>query len=243
VKADVGIFEPRLEAFYRSVLDVLGRNSVPFLVGGGLAVANYSQLSRPMKDMDIFCKSGDFLRLVEVLMKSDITVVVVDERWLAKVVGDAGEVDIIFSSQNYINKVDDSWFERAQAIELLGRELRLVGPEDVIWCKIYIQDRKHYDGADVNHLILDQGQKLDWRHVLTRMEADWELLFGALLNFRYVYPSMRGQVPAWLMQELSGRLRRQLEAPLPQERTCRGPLIARNDYEVDIHDRGFKVVT
>jgi predicted nucleotidyltransferase len=241
--AEAAIFEPNLEAFYRSTLDVLQRHEIPFLVGGGLAVAHYSQPSRVMKDVDIFCKSGEFLHLIEVLGKAKIEVEVVDERWLAKAKCKHGEIDIIFSSQNYINKVDDSWFERAREIDLLGLKLKLVGPEDVIWCKIYIQDRSHYDGADVNHLILDQGLGLDWKHLLTRMEADWELLFGALLNFRYVYPSMRGRVPAWLMADLSTRLRRQLEAPLPQEKTCRGPLIARYDYEIDMKERDFKVIT
>jgi hypothetical protein len=241
--AGTGVFGPELEAFYRSALDVLLREEVPFLVGGGLAVGHYSQVSRPMKDIDIFCKSGEFLRVLEVLQKAKIKVEVVDERWLAKATGDHGDIDIIFSSQNYINKVDDSWFERARPIELFGLDLRLVGPEDLMWCKIYIQERGHYDGADVNHLILDQGLELDWKHVLTRMEADWELLFGALLSFRYVYPSMRGRVPAWIMEELRTRLRRQLEAPIPQEKVCRGPLISRKDYEVDISERGFSVIT
>lgn len=73
------------------------------------------------------------------------------------------------------------------------------------------------------------------------MEADWEVLLSALINFRFVFPSKRDIVPVWLMNELIGRLTRQLELPAPHDNICRGPVLSRTNYAFDVIEGGFIV--
>lgn len=237
-------FEEGTEEFYKETLNLLAQNSFPFLVGGGLAVREYvPEIGRPMKDLDIFCKAGDYPKILTLAKNAGYRTSIPDERWLAKIKKNGKDVDLIFSSPNYLNSVDDSWFKSAPTVQILDSSVKILTPEDLIWCKTYIQDRTHYDGADINHLILNRGKQLDWKRLLLRMESHWELLFAILLNFRFIYPSERGVVPKWLMKELASRLEHQLDNPIPKDKICRGPLLSRTQYEVDILEKGFKFAT
>ncbi len=60
-----------------------------------------------------------------------------------------------------------------------------------------------------------------------------------LLNFRWIYPSERDAVPAWLLDELLDRLANQRQLPPPQLKICRGRMFSRSDYEIDVRDWGF----
>jgi hypothetical protein len=51
-------------AFYIDALALLRDSGIPFLLGGTFAVAAYTGLSRPVKDLDAFCKAGDYPRLL-----------------------------------------------------------------------------------------------------------------------------------------------------------------------------------
>lgn len=213
------------------------------MIGGGISVVHQSDVDRPIKDLDIFVKAGNYPKILSMLHEQGFKTLIKDERWLAKVTKEGHTVDFIFSSPNYINAVDDSWFTNAKDAQLFGVKVKMVAPEEIIWCKAYVQDRNWYDGADINHLILSQGKNLDWKHLLMRLETHWELLFGIVLNFRFVYPSERGLVPKWLMTELISRLENQLKNPIPKDKVCRGPLLSRSQYEDDTSKYGFKAIT
>lgn len=213
------------------------------MVGGGLSVVNQSDVDRPTKDLDLFVKAGDYPKILTLFQLAGFKVKIPDERWLAKAMKGKHQVDLIFSSPNYQNPVDDTWFINAKEIRLLGQKVKLLPVEEVIWCKAYVQDRTWYDGADINHLILSQAEHIDWKRLLQRMEHHWEILLGLLLNFRFVYPSERGNVPKWLMEELISRLQNQLFNPIPTDKICRGPLLSRTQYQVDIDKGIFKVIT
>jgi hypothetical protein len=96
-----------------------------------------------------------------------------------------------------------------------------------------------YDGADIVHLILKQHERIDWRRLLGYMDLHWEVLLVHLLNFRWAYPSEREHVPRWLMDELLGRLERQLDLPSPRVKICRGRMLSRIDYESAVKEWGF----
>ena len=39
----------------------------------------------------------------------------------------------------------------------------LVAPaEESLWCKAFVMERERFDGADVAHIILAYGDRLDW---------------------------------------------------------------------------------
>ena len=63
-------------------------------------------------------------------------------------------------------------------------------------------ERERFDGADVAHLFLKCGARIDWEHLLHRFEADWRVLLSHLLLFGFIYPSRKDLVPRNVMDKL-----------------------------------------
>lgn len=229
------------EDYYAEALDVLRQGGIPFMIGGAYAMREYAGIYRDTKDLDVFCKAGDQAAILHVLQDAGYTIELTDPVWLAKAFSGEHYVDVIWGSANGLCPVDDSWFEHALPVTLLGREIKLIPAEEEIWSKLYLRDRHRFDGADVNHLLRGRGAELDWKRLLQRLEPHWELLLSQLIAFCFVYPSDRKVVPEWLMRELLGRVDQQLSLPESKDRVCRGPLLSRTQYTVDINEWGYKV--
>jgi hypothetical protein len=227
------------EAFYAEALRALSGSGLPFLLAGTYAVSAHTGISRPTKDLDVFCKPGDLPRILNLFKDRSYGVRVEDERWLAKVFRGSCFFDIVFAAASGTMPVGEEWFAHAEDVELFGIKLRIVGPTELIWSKAFIQVRHRYDGADIAHVILKQHRNIDWRRLLAHMEQYWEVLLVHLLNFRFIYPSERDRVPRWLMEELAGRLHEQIRLPAPERRLCRGRMFSRLDYEIDVTKWGF----
>lgn len=230
---------PVAEAFYVEALSELSRLGLPFMVAGTYAVAAYTGIARPTKDLDIFCKAGDYPRILGHFQSRGYAIQIEDERWLAKVHQGNDFFDLIFASSNGTVPVTEQWLTHAREAEVLGVPVRLVGPTELVWSKVFIQVRDRYDGADVAHLFLKQHREIDWARLLAYMDLHWEVLLVHLLNFRWIYPSERNHVPRWLMDELLDRLKQQLDLPAPQTKVCRGRMLSRSDYEAAVREWGF----
>ena len=228
------------EQFYEEALQCLLDSGIPFMVGGAYAMRRYADIYRDTKDLDVFCKAGDYPRLLEALGQAGYIMESTDARWLAKAFNGDHYVDIIFNSANGRCPIDDTWFEHATEAELLGKTVKLIPAEEMIWTKTCVQDRNRYDGADIYHVFRKSGKELDWQRLLQRMEPFWEVLLAHLLQFRFVYPSERDVVPVWLMEELLSRVSGQLHIPTPQERVCRGSLLSRSQYVIDTEEWGYR---
>ena len=226
-------------AFYIGALALLRESGIPFLLGGTFAVAAYTGLSRPVKDLDVFCKAGDYPRLLAYVRDHGYETEVEDERWIAKIRKGELFIDVIFNSSIALNPVTDAWFAEGRRTILYGREVPIVAPTELVWSKAFLQSRSRYDGADIAHVLLKQSEAIDWRRLLSVMEPYWEVLLMHLLNFRFIYPTERQRVPAWLLDELVARLRAQAELPVPQTKVCRGRLFSRDDYHIDVDEWGF----
>lgn len=50
-------------------------------------------------------------------------------------------------------------------------------------------ERERFDGADVAHIILKRGKRLDWGRLLSRFGEHWRVLLSHLILFDYIYPS------------------------------------------------------
>src|SRR5262249_16447077 len=146
-------------------------------------------------------------------------------------------VDVIFSSGNAVAAVDDGWFANAVPGEVLGMPARLVPAEEMIWQKAFIQERERYDGADIAHLV--RACDLDWRRLPSPFGPHWRLLLSQLVTFGFVYPSERDRVPEWVMSDLLARLQAELTGPPPEERVCRGTLLSREQYLIDVKRWGY----
>ncbi len=231
--------QPKARSFYKEVLTYLTETEIPYLVAGTFALTQYTEIQRPTKDLDLFCKAGDYPRLLKALADKGFKTEVTDERWIAKALLGKHFVDFIFAVVNGIWAVDDTWFENAPTAKVFDVTVKLVPPEEMIWSKIYRTSRGRSDIADVNHMILKQGKNMDWKRLLTRMEQHWEVLFSTLLIFRFVYPSERNLIPEWLIKELLSRVENQLVIPTPKDKACRGHVFSDTDYDIDFKKWGF----
>ena len=230
---------PEAEAFYAEALRELARAELPVLLAGTYAVCAYTGITRPTKDLDVFCRAGDVPRILTRFKDLGYAIEIEDERWIAKVRRGEKFFDIIFASANGTMPVSDAWFTHARRVDILGQQVAIVSPTELIWSKCFIQLRHRYDGADVAHTILKAHDQIDWHALLAYMEVHWEVLLMHLLNFRWIYPSERDKVPRWVMDELLDRLSKQLDLPPPQMKVCRGRMFSRIDYEIDVKQWGF----
>ncbi len=226
--------------FYTRALAALNSSGVPFLIGGAYAMQTYAGIVRETKDLDVFSTAGDYPILLQAMAGAGFEVEITDATWLAKAREGEYYVDIIFGSANGVSTVDHTWLEHGYPAEVVGQPVKLVSVEDQIWQKCFVQDRFRYDGADVAHIVRKWGSEIDWARLLGRMEAHWELLFAHLLQFRYIYPADRSLVPVWLIHELQSRVNAQLTVPVPTEAVCRGPLLSRTQYVVDIEEWSYR---
>jgi hypothetical protein len=215
----------------------LDEAGVPFLVGGAYALHKYAGIERHTKDFDVFVRAKDCRKALDSLTAMGCRTELTFPHWLGKAYRGDDFIDVIFSSGNGLAAVDDDWFENAVAAEVLGRPARLVPAEEMIWQKCYVQERERYDGADVAHLILAAGRGLDWRRLLERFGPNWRVLFGQLVMFGFVYPSERDRVPAWVTNDLTTRLLG--EACAAGVRVCRGTLLSREQYLIDVERWGY----
>jgi hypothetical protein len=230
---------PDAEAFYVESLKLLKESGIPFLLSGTYAVTAFTGIVRPTKDLDVFCKAGDYPRILRFFQDRGYRTEVEDERWIAKVWQDKHFFDVIFAMSNGAAPVTDEWFQGDDTITVYGAEVGITPPTELIVSKMFIQDRYRYDGADVVHVILKVHDRIDWKRLLRYMEPYWEVLLMHLLNFRFVYPTERDLVPAWIIEELTGRLQAQIGLPPARIRVCRGRLFSPRDYVTDITEWGF----
>ncbi|NUR11252.1 MAG: hypothetical protein HOQ20_05305, partial [Bradyrhizobium sp.] len=76
---------PAAEAFYCEVLQLMAESKIPFLVSGTYALSSYTGIDRPTKDVDVFAKAGDALKMLHYFKEHGFDVEIVDERWLYRV--------------------------------------------------------------------------------------------------------------------------------------------------------------
>jgi hypothetical protein len=235
-----GRLDERARAFYVRTLELLADAGVPFLVGGAYALYRYTGIERHTKDLDVFVRRESYGSVMQVLDAAGIETELTFPHWLGKASCEHACLDVIFSSGNGLAEVDEAWFDHAAAGSILGVEVRLCPPEEMIWSKAFITERERYDGADIMHLLLACAERLDWRRLLIRFDTHWRVLLTYLNLFGFVYPSERARIPEWVMTDLIERLKRELRAPPPARRVCQGTLLSREQYLTDVGLWGFE---
>src|SRR4051812_25497880 len=147
--------------FYTSVLKLLRRSRTPCLVGGAYAVNCYTGVNRDTKDIDIFCRAGDYPKILSFAAGQGFATEVEDERWIAKIRRGDHFCDVIFGSANLVAPVGDSWFKERRRCRMFGVPVLLVPPTELIWSKAFIMDRLKFDGNDIAHVILTQHRAVN----------------------------------------------------------------------------------
>jgi hypothetical protein len=232
------------QAFYKEALAVLHESGVPFMLGGAFSLFHHTGIYRDTKDLDVFCKQSDYPKILKFFAEKGYRTDLYDVRWIAKVYKGDYFIDIIFNTVNNICRVDDSWLERAVKAQFVGMDVLFLAAEELLFCKLYVQNRERYDGADLNHILLKTGKALDWKRLLFYMDPHWHLLLAQLLQFQFVYPSEYHEIiPKWLFDELMRRAHEQYDLPSPYEKVCRGPIIDQTQYEIDVKEWNYKSYT
>jgi hypothetical protein len=239
-RASPALGEEESHAFYRRMMEALRAADAPFLVGGAYALAHYTGIERFTKDFDVFLKRSDLERIEGVLAEAGCEIQRFAPHWLSKAIRGDDFIDLIWSSGNGVAVVDDLWFEHAAHGPVLGVPAPLCPAEEMIWSKALIMERERYDGADVAHLIHERAHRLDWQRLLERFDANWRVLLAHLTHFGFVYPQRRASIPDWVMADLVRRLRVEQRQPPPRDAVCRGTLLSRNQYAVDVERWGYR---
>jgi hypothetical protein len=226
----------RVGDVYRSVLWHLREAGIPYLVGGTYAMEHHAGLIRGTKDLDLFVRRADWSRVDETLTPQGLTCELVHSHWLGKARDGAAFVDLIFSGGNGLVEVDDDWLRHGVPSVILEVPVHLVGAEEMIWSKSFVMERERYDGADVAHMLRQSGASLDWARLVARFGANAAVLLAHLVLFEFIYPAHRDVVPHWVMDELWQRSRSPESFPA---RLCRGTLLSREQYLVDVQEWGY----
>ena len=232
--------DPRDRAFYLRAMEIADAAGIPYLVGGAYATERYTGIARHTKDFDLFLKVEDVPPALEAFTAAGYLVERTFPHWLAKVYHEDAFVDLIYRSGNGVAQVDDAWFAHAEPGTVLGRPVRLCPAEEIIWSKAFVMERERFDGADIAHLIDHRGDRLDWARLLGRFGTHWRVLLAHLVLFGFVFPDRRDRVPAWVLDELTDRLRDEARTPPDPERVCRGTLLSRAQYLHDLDRRGYE---
>ena len=226
-----------LRQAYADALRSLHSAAVPFAVGGAFAVYHYTGIWRETPDLDLFVLPDDADRALAILQAAGFRGRFEDRGWLAHASRGPAAVDLIFGHGNYIARFDDGVLARVQMGIVVGLAAPVVAVEELIWSKAYVAARDRFDGSDIAHLILKQGTRIDWDHLIWRFGDHWDILFAHLLLFRYSYPHDRKLVPIDVLDRLTAFERRRRASPPPLTNLCRGPLLDRHAYALDI-ERG-----
>lgn len=228
--------------FYRVALDLLHRSKVPFLVGGAYALQHHVGVIRRTKDLDVFVLPSDVHAVLEVFQRAGFRTGLPFPHWLGKVFQGDCLLDVIFSSGNGICRVDQTWFEHAPEGRVLDVAVRLCPVEETIWQKAFILERDRCDVADVAHLMLEYGDRLDWERLIGRFAEHWRLLVAHLALFEFLYPDHRARIPAAVRSRLFGQLADLDAGEKPDRARCFGPLLSATQYAEELAAGHFEDV-
>ena len=225
--------------FYVRSMRRLDDAGVDFLVGGAYAFERYTGIARHTKDFDIFVHPRDVQRVLDTLEAAGCDAELPFPHWLGKARCGDDFVDVIFGSGNGVAVVDDDWFKHSVPEEIFSRSVRLIPVEEMIWSKAFIMERERFDGGDVAHILRASAERIDWPRLVARFGDDWRVLMAHIVLFGFIYPGERHRVPPGVLAELSARLQRELATPEPGSRACRGTILSRAQYLMDIERWGY----
>ena len=191
-------------AIYKPPLAAAAERGLPFAVGGGLAFSAYAAQLRNTKDLDLFVLPRDRQGVVDILedagFQDYFDQLPYDRSWIYRGVQDGSILDVIWQMVNRRARVEDDWLRRGPEVEIRGLRVRLLAPEELLWSKLYVVQRDRCDWPDLINILYRQGARLDWEHLLGKLEEDVLLLRSLLGLYCWICPDHARQLPDWLWQ-------------------------------------------
>jgi hypothetical protein len=185
-------------AFRSAFADAIGAledAGIPYLLVGGLASC---LLGRPRcsADIDLLVRPRDGGRVLEALRDAGFATEETNPHWLFKATRQGVLVDVLLKGPRDLH-LDDEMLARSRVLELLGREVRVIPPEDLLMMKILVHDEetpRHWHDALG---LLARGQ-IDWEYLLRRSRTGSRRLLSLFL---YAL-SIDLLVPEWAVETL-----------------------------------------
>lgn len=241
----------RERTVYRAALEALNAAGLGYVVSGLYAIHAYTGVYRETKDLDLLVEPKDAVAVAGTLKAAGFRVVLKEEHWLAQGFRDDAQVDFIFGMSNGLAFIDGGWLAHSRPAILAATPVRIAPPEELIWHRLFIGERHRFDMADVVHLILHRGQKLDWDRLLERVGGFWRLLLSQVHFFDFTYPDHRDRIPASVRERLR-QLEREADLagdPAGADTTedgeerpgplTRGTLLSQYSFAIDVNEWGF----
>ncbi len=224
---------------YSRALQALNGASVPYVVAGAYAIYEHTGIYRQTKDLDIFVEPDAVVAGARALRDAGFVTRLEDLHWLAKgFVGDKF-VDLIYGMGNGVAFIDAGWGKYSHAGVLAAQPVQIAPAEELIWHRLFINERHRHDMSDILHLLLCVGDTLDWERLMARVGPHWPLLLAQLQLFGYVYPGYRSNVPAWVLEQLIEQARATIGRDEEDADVTRGTLISRFSFAIDVREWGF----
>ena len=224
---------------YRRALEAVNAAGVPYVIAGAYAIYEHAGIYRKTKDLDLFFEPKSVPAAAAALRAAGFVTRLEDHHWLAKATIGECFVDLIYGMGNGLARIDDDWMRYSKPGILAATPVRVAPAEELIWHRLFINERHRHDMSDVVHLLLSLGESLDWNRLVERTGEHWPMLLAQILTFLYVYPGYRSNVPAWVFDLLLERARSELSAPDASLDVTRGPLISRFSFSIDVREWGF----
>jgi predicted nucleotidyltransferase len=191
----------RLLAVLDDAVAALRSADITFLLIGGLAASVLGR-SRGVTDIDLFVRDRDVGSVLSALGDAGFETMVVSPNWLAKGFKDGVLVDVISRSTHDITLTDEI-LERGTEVDVHGRRLPCVAPEDLVVMKAVATTedtaRYWYDA-----LGLLGRPDLDWAYLARRAKQHGARRLLALLFFAR---SMDLLVPDEIIEDLVDAVR------------------------------------
>ncbi len=224
---------------YKRALRILNEAGVPYVVAGAYAIYEHTGIYRKTTDLDLFVEPSQVVPAMTALRAGGFRTKLAQSHWLAKAIDDPFFVDIIYGMGNGLALIDPDWYRHSTPAILAATPVRVAPAEELIWHRLFINERHRQDMADIAHLILCVGATLDWQRLVDKTGPHWPLLLAQLQMFYYVYPGYRSRVPDWVLANLLDRARAETGHEVPSETATRGTLISRFSFAIDINEWGF----
>jgi hypothetical protein len=226
------------QKLFFEVLTLFEKKHIPYAVAGAFALQEHTGICRDTKDLDLFLTQENVGAALKWLRDEGFECEVKDPVWLYKAHRDGFFVDMITGMSNGAISVEDSWIEHATHAVIHGVQTRVLGAEELIVSKLFVTRRERFDGADIAHVIYGTQGKLDWQRVFLLAEEHWEILFWALVLFRYAYPAQTQYVPQRVWFELIARFQDAVFHPDAAAK-FRGSLIDDKMFAIDVNEWGL----
>lgn len=223
---------------FQEILTIFEESGIRYAVAGAYALNEHTGICRDTKDLDIFLTAQNAQKALRCLRQRGFECELCDPVWLYKAHRGEYFVDLITGMSNAVLTVQDSWVERAKPAVVEGVPTRVLAAEELLASKLFVTRRERFDGADIAHVIYATRGQLDWERVLALAGGNWEMLFWALVFFRYVYPAQSKCVPRHIWERLIALFQNAIRNPDPRAR-FRGSLVDDKMFAIDVKEWGL----